>query len=586
MQSILHHNASGKMAFTGNLKNKEVHSAITLHPVKQPPVMYRLQVYMEGLKAQEMRQGALLLHRDISSMVDLLHMERSSKFIAPGVPILPVGHMRNESLLSDADVLGESPKLKKLEPGDFAELLEWNYISKSIYSAQCSNPKHRIDTALKEGLEDVIREIMENINNFSRQRGRIIDFKDILYAYNRVNALHGQDLILDLLLIYKKYRGKKMTVQVRRHLYVQRSFTDIKIREFVHFADDASIAASPDISQILSGHVKKFLNTGIDKLMKGDQPQAVQQPPHNVITELPNIVFILPLVGRAAIFQRFLANFEDVCLLNDPKCDLLVALYVDNDYVNNLDALETMQRHYPHRNVGYKEMAGNFSRGLALDTASRDSRLSDDDILFFVDVDITFTKKTLDRIRVNTIRRRQVYLPIVFSEYNPNPVLTNRVDLQGEPKRSSSSGGITNDNGYFREYGYGLCVIFKSDLFKPGIEGFVNDIKGWGLEDVKFLDRIVSSNREASINNILVAELYNNTKAKTNYVLPIFRAPDESLRHIFHEINCDKGLEEAQYKMCLGTKANTIMGSYSHIENYVLTRNGSLFRNGSGLSTR
>lgn len=46
MQSILYHNSSGAQAFTGNLKKKEVHRAITLHPVKSPPHMYRLHNYM------------------------------------------------------------------------------------------------------------------------------------------------------------------------------------------------------------------------------------------------------------------------------------------------------------------------------------------------------------------------------------------------------------------------------------------------------------------------------------------------------------------------------------------------------------
>lgn len=74
-------------------------------------------------------------------------------------------------------------------------------------------------------------QIMEHINNFSRQRGRVIEFRELLYGYMRVNSLYGQDLIMDLLLVYKKYRGKKMTVPVRRHLYIQRSFTDIRVRE-------------------------------------------------------------------------------------------------------------------------------------------------------------------------------------------------------------------------------------------------------------------------------------------------------------------------------------------------------------------
>lgn len=46
MQSILYHNSSGDQSFTGNLKKREVHQAITLHPVKSPPYMYRLHNYM------------------------------------------------------------------------------------------------------------------------------------------------------------------------------------------------------------------------------------------------------------------------------------------------------------------------------------------------------------------------------------------------------------------------------------------------------------------------------------------------------------------------------------------------------------
>lgn len=66
---------------------------------------------------------------------------------------------------------------------------------------------------------------MENLNKFSRERGRMIEFKELRYGYFRENALYGADYILDLLLVYKKYRGRKMTVPVRKHAYVQQQFT-------------------------------------------------------------------------------------------------------------------------------------------------------------------------------------------------------------------------------------------------------------------------------------------------------------------------------------------------------------------------
>lgn len=124
-------------------------------------------------------------------------------------------------------------------PGSLDDLIEWDFLGKSIYSALHANPKRKMESSLREGLDDVIREIMENINTYSRQRGRVIEYRELLYGYSRINSMHGHDLILDLLLVYKKYRGKKMTVPVRKHLYVQRSFTDTRIREISNSPESA-----------------------------------------------------------------------------------------------------------------------------------------------------------------------------------------------------------------------------------------------------------------------------------------------------------------------------------------------------------
>lgn len=106
MQSILHHNSSGRYAFTGNLKSKEIHSAITLHPIKKAPLMYRLHSYMQGLRAQELRQEALSLHRDIAQMKKLLQYDSFQKLLVAGVPFFP--EKSNEMYnLGDPIILGK-----------------------------------------------------------------------------------------------------------------------------------------------------------------------------------------------------------------------------------------------------------------------------------------------------------------------------------------------------------------------------------------------------------------------------------------------------------------------------------------------
>ncbi|RZF36118.1 hypothetical protein LSTR_LSTR012573, partial [Laodelphax striatellus] len=72
MQTILYHNSSGKDAFTGRLKMKEVHRAITLHPIKRHNHLYRIHNYMKGLKIHDAQQRNLELHRDLATMASLL----------------------------------------------------------------------------------------------------------------------------------------------------------------------------------------------------------------------------------------------------------------------------------------------------------------------------------------------------------------------------------------------------------------------------------------------------------------------------------------------------------------------------------
>lgn len=151
---------------------------------------------------------------------------------------------------------------------------------------------------------------MDNINNYSRQRGRVIEFRELLYGYHRVNTLHGQDLILDLLLIYKKYRGKKMTVPVRRHLYIQRSFTEIQIREIT----DENTKISTQKQSTKLDAMKNMWNSGLEKLSDTFAIRGVGEKNSGEISAIAKskIIFVLPISGRFETFLRFLNNYEEV----------------------------------------------------------------------------------------------------------------------------------------------------------------------------------------------------------------------------------------------------------------------------------
>lgn len=263
-----------------------------------------------------------------------------------------------------------------------------------------------------------------------------------------------------------------------------------------------------------------------------------------------------------------------------------------------IQILTYMQNKYPKNGINYLIWNGNFSRGLALDRAARSNFVSDNDILFFIDVDIVFSRVTIERVRRNTIKHKQVYYPIIFSEYDPSRVGGNTtsattittIKARRLPHTSPSSGYLEDyqrafweykahvggephaSRGYFRQFGFGIVSIFRSDALNSEINGFNTDIKGWGLEDVRFLEKIIASNAKAKQKLLDIADGKTTSimdSDATIQMLRLLRAPDPSMVHVYHPITCDKNLEQAQYKMCLGTKANTL-GSFRNVESIVI----------------
>lgn len=291
--------------------------------------------------------------------------------------------------------------------------------------------------------------------------------------------------------------------------------------------------------------------------------------------EKPTIVFVLPLAGRFPTFQRFLKNYEHVCMKHpETQTELLVVLFDEKGsglrpFYKEMDQIKMKYRTTVMNHI---TIQGNFSRGVALNQAIHSEHIQPNDILFFIDVDITFKRTSIERIRLNTKMHKQVYMPIVFSEYDPTvwsnaSPMTNSMEFdENEPLNLSYT------RGYFRQFGYGICAIFKADILHPDINGFNDDITGWGLEDVKFLEKLIKLHQTPIVSLLKGSDQQNSTVVPLS--LNIFRAPDPTLVHIYHDIYCDKSLSESQYTMCLGTKANTL-GSHKHIES-IFMRNQTI----------
>lgn len=256
--------------------------------------------------------------------------------------------------------------------------------------------------------------------------------------------------------------------------------------------------------------------------------------------------FILPLSGRYKVFQRFLKMYEET-LVNNEVTKLFVILYHNDDSPTDFDKTIQLVRNFNSRYNTITIVQSNepFSRGKALQLGV--DHLQNDDLMLFIDVDMVFNSDAIERVRKNTILNKKIYFPIVYSLYNPK--LLNK-SLDNIEYSEFSQATIDGNNGFWRQFGFGIVSLYKSDYLNLG--GFNLLISGWGYEDVTFYDNVIKSN------------------------LKIVRSVDPDFIHIYHSVQCDENLDKDQKMMCLGTKASTL-GSLQQLQQIFL-KYRNLFR--------
>jgi len=362
-----------------------------------------------------------------------------------------------------------------------SESPDWEmFTPRKVYSYESNAPEIGMLNPVKDGLNHVLGQTMSIINQEARKvLHRTLEFKRLNHGYKRYHPLHGMQYMLDLLMKYHRHIGynrRRMTVHVRHHAYLQQPFGSLM------YAEDASLGAGVAVN------------------------------------------FLLPLAGRLIQFKRFMENFEKTFLDVDEKVSLSILYFADgslND-TEHRTIFDATAHKYPNTKLKWISMEGRFSRALALSmgVAQHDKT----SLLFFCDVDLEIDTGFLKRCRSNTVRNKQIYYPIVFSQFAP--------ELAHRNEKKQPVNFFSKDMGFWRKYGFGITCQYRSDFDSVG--GLDTTIQGWGMEDVDLYDRFVSSEKHV-----------------------VFRAPDPGIVHIYHPVKCDAKLTENQLKMCYASKGQT-----------------------------
>jgi chondroitin sulfate synthase len=327
-------------------------------------------------------------------------------------------------------------------------------------------------------------QISEEFKGSGGQRHLIADPRNLLNGYRRIIPLYAVDYMLKIsCLSCNCSNDTQLSASQRRYVFVQQPFLDLEFR------------SGPSTCDVVE-----------------------------------RVHFILPLAGRHETFSRFMDNFENTFLGEDGDAvALAIVLFYEARQTDQItERIATTRSRFPGTEIHLELMSGNFSRGSGLQRGA--ALFERDALLVFIDVDFRIHRDVLRRVRLNTIKGRQVYYPIVYSEYNAR---WTAAAAAASGIKLNSSDPLDSNNGYWRHSGYGILAVYNGDFLNVG--GFDLSIQGWGLEDVQLVERFIARN------------------------MSVFRSPDIGLVHVFHETTCDvKMISRHQYEACLGVRRSTL----------------------------
>lgn len=279
--------------------------------------------------------------------------------------------------------------------------------------------------------------------------------------------------------------------------------------------------------------------------------------PRPAVTEaadpIKTVHFVLPLYNRLTTFARFLDNYETVCLApaGERAATALTVVPYGRATAERASAeAARLTAAYPGARIEVLPVpgdSGGFARARSLQAGAEPA--APGDLLFFVDVDMLWTAALVNRVRLNTVRGRSAYFPIVYSEYDPAVVYGRGATA------SPNHFLVGRDTGYWRQYGFGVVSAYKSDLKAAG-GGFDTSIRGWGNEDVDLFDKFVRN-------------------AAAGGGAAVFRSADPDLVHVYHTVECDPALPEPKARMCADTRYET----YGNVDQFanIVYRNRERF---------
>jgi len=357
-----------------------------------------------------------------------------------------------------------------------------------------------IDARWKLYIEQAVRSYIKTTRLIWHQRSfnwTLIN-GEFLFGYHRVIPSYGLELIVEVLLnAHSISVSSTRFVAVRKRFHICQPFA---YKQRFDYREIINIETNENIHQLNLIVVSSNKDTELIRFINNFEREVLNYP------------------SRHKHFTLTILYFSQ----NNQILDLIYQLSVKYISLIRLSVIDQNQTSY--------------NRGLGRQLASK--LFTNNQLLFFLDVDLVFTGQALDNTRRLMIHQLSisscaVYFPIVYSVFSNMFLVDNRpiIDVQ-------------NNFGLFSIYGFGNVAVRKRDLNRIG--GWEMNNHDWGIEDVNLFTKFVNLSVECSI----------------------FRAVEPDLKHYYHKKMCYGIENKIRQKMCYDAEAN-LLGSYVDMIDYI-----------------
>ena len=374
----------------------------------------------------------------------------------------------------------------KFHPHNRFQVQAWNYFDAiNIYEDESIMPRRSLKTYKYHSME-LQKALQEAVKAASRQHHAKLRFKKIINGYVRHNPLQGNEYIIDAKFVEARNPRKRFHKRIR--------------------------------------------------LLRPLSSSYIVQPSKSNSSE--TIHFIVPVTKVTGRFTDFLKMYEKLVLIPRERVHLVLSVYGDDDIRQVSQNTSIYFKKYPEAaDITIVQGYGEFSRAKALDLGM--SKLADNNLVFFCDVDMNIDRQFLTKCRRNTVQGHSVYYPEVFKLYNRKYVYRN----SWHPRKY----GISREQGHWGYYAYGMLCIYKSDYIAVG--GLDVAMVGWGGEDVDLYERVLRSG------------------------LDVLRAPDASLIHRWHSKSCKMQSSSKMLEHCLMSQSE-VLADRRELARYIFDTEG------------